>query len=89
MTTLLRSNTTLVWAVLVALTVSSWTAGTHGSPGTHMALSLVIIAIAVFKARLVGLYFMELREAPRWLRAGFEGYCAVVFVLLASMFVLL
>lgn len=88
MTTLLRSNTSLAWAALVVLTAATWTLGTHGFAGTQEPTSLVIIGVAVFKARLVGLYFMELRDAPRWLSRGFEGYCVVLFLLLGSMLVL-
>jgi hypothetical protein len=48
----------------------------------------VIIAVAVFKLRLVGIYFMELREAPLPLRGIFEGYCVVLLGLLVGMYLL-
>jgi hypothetical protein len=32
------------------------------------------------------MYFMELRGAPRGLRAIFEGYCAALLVLLIGMY---
>lgn len=88
MTTLLRSNASLAWVVLVILAAAAWALGTHGFGGTQEPISLMIIAVAVFKGRLIGLYFMELRNAPRWLRGAFEGYCVVLLVLLSSMFVL-
>lgn len=43
---------------------------------------------SVFKIRLVGLYFMELREAPLALRGVFEGYCVVLLGLLTGMYLL-
>jgi hypothetical protein len=58
-----------VWAVLVAATLVSWSLG-----GGHGA---AVVAIAFWKVRLVGLYFMELRTAPVPLRVVFEGWVVV------------
>jgi hypothetical protein len=44
--------------------------------------------VAVFKVRLAGLYFMELRDGPRSLRGLFERYCAVLAVVLNGMLLL-
>lgn len=75
------------WLFLVALTCVSWVVGTwHGSPGENVPASLVIIAVAVFKVRLVGLHFMELRDAPWQLRGTFEGYCVVLLGLLCTLY---
>jgi caa(3)-type oxidase subunit IV len=87
-TTLLRSNASIAWLVLVTLTVIAWALGTHRPGATHETISLVIIAVAMFKVRLVGLYFMELRQAPWSLRGMFEGYCAITVLLLSGMFLL-
>jgi hypothetical protein len=87
MQTLVRTNATLVWFVLTALTVVSWALGTdHGFGGHHVTASLAIVAVGIFKIRLVGLHFMELRTAPLLLRGIFEGYCVVLFGLLTGMF---
>jgi hypothetical protein len=87
MRTLVRTNATLVWLVLTALTVVSWALGTeHGVSGHHVPASLAIIAVGIFKIRLVGLHFMELRMAPLALRGIFEAYCAMLFGLLTGMF---
>lgn len=90
MTAMLRTRASVVWFVLIALTVLSWTLGTdHGLGLTgHAAASLIIIAVAVFKVRLVGLYFMELRQAPLILRGLFEGYCVILMGLLVGMYLL-
>ncbi len=90
MDTVVRTRASAVWALLVTLTVVSWALGTeHGfSGGSHVPASIVIIVVAVFKIRLVGLYFMELRDAPLNLRGIFEGYCIVLFVLLTVMYLL-
>lgn len=89
MRALVRTNATLVWFVLSALTIVSWTLGTNQGFGSHHTLaSLAIFVVAIFKVRLVGLYFMELRDAPPALRGLFEGYCLSVFALLTMMFLL-
>jgi hypothetical protein len=90
MTALIRTNATLVWLILSGLTVVSWALGTqHGLGGAnHVPASVAILVVAVFKVRLVGLYFMELRDAPVALRALFEGYCVILLGLLVGMLLL-
>ena len=66
-----------VWCLLIAVTLLSWRLGTgHGIAveGAHTLASVVIIVIAGIKIRLVGLWFMELREAATPLRLAFEAY---------------
>jgi caa(3)-type oxidase subunit IV len=88
MGSLVRTHASSVWFVLCALTIVSWTLGTnHGfGPGYHVPASVAIFAVAIFKIRLVGLYFMELKAAPTVLRSLFEGYCLALFGLLTTMF---
>ncbi len=90
MAVLLRTRATAVWAVLVALTTLSWTLGTaHGSGNSdHRLASVVILLVALFKARLVGLYFMNLRRAPTVLRILFEGWCIAVCAATISLFLI-
>jgi caa(3)-type oxidase subunit IV len=89
MTAVVRTNASLIWFVLCGLTVVSWALGVdHGlGEGHHLPASLAIFAVAIFKVRLVGLYFMELKTAPRVLRGIFEGYCVGLLGLLIAMFV--
>jgi Prokaryotic Cytochrome C oxidase subunit IV len=78
---LLRSPVTAVWSLLIGATLLSWWLGTdHGlsSGGDHTLPTLAILVVAFFKLRCVGLYFMELRDAPLPLRLAFEGYVVVV-----------
>ena len=90
MKTLIQTKASAAWLALVALTITQWAIGTHdGVSGPyHVPASVVIFFVAVFKVRLVGLYFMELREAPLALRAAFETYCAVLITVLCGMFLL-
>jgi len=88
MRSLVRTNASLVWFLLCGLTAVSWALGTYDGFGAshHAQASLLILAVAIFKVRLVGLYFMELKAAPTVLRSLFEGYCLVLFGLLTAMF---
>lgn len=90
MKTLVRTKTSLAWLVLVALTITQWAIGTHSGVGGahHVSASLVIFVVAVFKARLVGLYFMELRDSPVALRSLFEFYCIALLTVLSTMYLL-
>jgi hypothetical protein len=88
MLAIVRTRVTVVWAVLVLATGVSWILGTEGGSNSHRLASVVILVVAFFKVRLVGLYFMELRDAPLPLRAIFETYCVVVCALTVSLFLL-
>jgi Prokaryotic Cytochrome C oxidase subunit IV len=89
MTALLRTPATAVWTFLIAAAAASWKLGTdHGlGPNGYTLASVLILLIAFVKVRFVGLYFMELREAPMLLRGLFETYCIAVCALVISMFV--
>lgn len=83
--TLLHDRITLVWLALVAATLASWTmaVGREFNPAYS---GVAIIVIALIKVRLVGWYFMELREAPVWLRALFDGWVFAVASALVGLF---
>jgi caa(3)-type oxidase subunit IV len=80
----------MAWLFLIGLTLLSLSlSGNHGfGSNGHATASLIILAVAVFKARLVGLYFMELKAAPLLLRATFEAYCVVLVALLSGMYLM-
>lgn len=73
---------TTVWLALLAVTLGSFTLGVEQSAHLAPVATIVILAAALFKARLIGIHFMELRSAPWGLRALFEVYVVVVFVAL-------
>ena len=75
MTTLFRSRTTAIWAVLVAATLASWWLGGHHIDRRTAAVAVLIVVF--FKCQLVGSYFMELRDAPRPLAGAFSAWCAM------------
>jgi hypothetical protein len=81
----LRNRISLIWLVLVVATLISWWIGAGDAANPHLGTAVVLI-VAFFKARLVGLYFMELRDAPLPLRLLLEGYCLTVCMTLLVMY---
>ncbi len=81
---LLRNRAGMSWVILIAATIVSWAIGAEH--GTGSLLAVVVLAIAAIKARLVGLDFMELRQAPIPLRAVFECYCVGMWALLSGLY---
>lgn len=49
----------VIYALLVSLTLVTWFMGQSGLQG--LSLSMLVLAIALFKAQLVGDYFMQLK----------------------------
>jgi heme/copper-type cytochrome/quinol oxidase subunit 4 len=84
----LATRTTLVWALLVAVTAVSWSIGHAAGIGSPRAAGMAVLILAIFKVRLVLLEFMELRHAPRplcWLAQGWAVLvCGVLLALFAA-----
>lgn len=85
---LLCTRVTAVWALLVAATLLSWWLGSGNGIDSHLTASAVVICVATVKVRLIGLYFMEIRDAPRPLRVVFELYCILLLGVLLGTFLL-
>ncbi|WP_266049706.1 cytochrome C oxidase subunit IV family protein [Mycolicibacterium sp. J2] len=84
--TLLRDRTTIVWFVLVAATLASWTLGVgHELPARYAAVGIIVIAFV--KVHFVGRYFMELRDAPTALKAVFGAWNVAVAALLIGLYI--
>jgi hypothetical protein len=81
---LLRARSTYVWLALIVVTIVSWAVGADHQIGSGIAV--FVLALAVIKVRFIGLDFMELRSAPLILRGTFEGYCVVLWCVLAGMY---
>ena len=76
----MRTPATVVWVVLVLATVVSWALGSdHGVEGDwRRVASVAVLIVAFVKVRFIGMYFMDLRDAPLPLRAGYQLYCLAV-----------
>jgi len=72
-----------VFPALVVATLSSWLLGIEGHTST--VIGCVVVVIALIKVRLVGLHFMELRNAPAVLRGAFEAYVLVTGAALLAL----
>ncbi|MGQ0625465.1 MAG: cytochrome C oxidase subunit IV family protein [Sporichthyaceae bacterium] len=78
---LLRERVTIVWILLMSATcISTWLL-----PANTFSAEVAVVAIfalAAFKVRYVLLDFMELRSAPVAARVFFEGWIALVTVVI-------
>jgi hypothetical protein len=84
---ILRDRLLLVWLALVAATVLSWGLGTGSSSPPHITASVLILVVAFVKVRLIGAHFMELRQAPLFLKTLFDLYCLILCLTLIGVFV--
>jgi hypothetical protein len=72
-----------VWGALVLITIGTgWLApSAHADHQAHAsaAITVLVLALALIKSRLIIRYFMEVRTAPRWLRLATDGWLAALF----------
>ncbi len=88
MTTYLRSPLTVVWAVLTAVTVVSWLTARGGGAAHHLnaTVTVVVLLIAAVKTQLVIWHFMEVKDAPNWLKLTTSGWLVALFGLLLGFY---
>lgn len=84
--TLLRGPFVVVWGILIAATLLSWYLGADHGIHNHRVATTVILLVAFVKVRFVGLYFMELRDAPSRLRTLFEAHCLMVCTAMLTVY---
>lgn len=76
-----------VWLILVAATFVSLLLSTDAVAGSWREIaSCCVLAVALWKVRLVGMAFMDLRDAPTALRRLFEGYTVVIGLVLTGLY---
>lgn len=88
-TTFPRRSVT-VWVVLIAVTCATFWLGTDHpfSDVSGRLASALAIVLAFVKVRLIGMDFMEIRQAPRALRFAFTLWLSVIGGGLAILYVL-
>lgn len=72
-----------VWALLIAATIVSVALSGRGASG---AGTVAILSLALIKADVVGMWFMELRAAPKPLRYAFAGWCGLTWAALVALY---
>jgi caa(3)-type oxidase subunit IV len=77
----------VVWVALVVFTLASFALGGEHLIDDDTIAAAVVVGIAAVKIRLVGIHFMELRDAPVILRGFFEVYCVLLFVVIMGIHV--
>jgi hypothetical protein len=88
MTTLIRNRLTIVWALLTTVTVVSWLVARDGGASHQLnaTVTTVVLLIAAMKTYLVIQEFMEVRRAPKWLKATTSGWLLALFALLLGIY---
>jgi hypothetical protein len=80
------NRVSIVWIVLLGLTVVSVVVSRRlGSDGAYGLGPAAVMIIAFTKARIVGLEYMALRNAPWALRLLFEGWVIVIGTALVAV----
>jgi len=83
---LLVSRITLIWFVLLGATLLSWEMG-HGVGFESVKhASLAIIVVSFVKVRFVMMEFMELREAPLFMRLLADGWIVAITLILVGLY---
>ena len=84
----LRHPLTAVWALLTTVTVVSWLTARDGGAAhqLNVAVTVTVLVIAAVKTFLVIWHFMEVRQAPGWLRATTAGWLIGLFALLLGFY---
>jgi len=84
----IRNSLILVWAFLVAITIASWWIGQGTDTPFYVdrTITISVLSIAAIKSRLVMRYFMEVRNAPSWLKRVCDGWLGFVYLMLLGLY---
>jgi caa(3)-type oxidase subunit IV len=74
-------SATVIWLILVALTLATWRIGEAGMVGK--SAMLLLLFIAMIKSQMVANYFMALRHTRLLWRGIMFGYFVIVGGLIA------
>lgn len=80
---LLYTRISVIWALLLSLTLISW--DSSGGGDDAWIGGLIVIGIAMFKVLLIVREFMEVRTAPRALAVGVQTGIFVVAITLMTL----
>jgi hypothetical protein len=81
--------TTYVWLFLSAITVISWWLA-PGHPGgqavASVPITVAVVLLGFVKGRMIIRYFMEVRTAPRWLKAATDAWLIVLWAAILGIY---
>lgn len=77
---------TVIWLILVALTIATFSIGEAGMAGENAMLAL--LAISMVKSQMVANYFMGLRQTRLLWRGIMLGYFVIVGGLIALAYLM-
>ncbi|MFD1811042.1 cytochrome C oxidase subunit IV family protein [Rhodococcus gannanensis] len=80
---------TVAWLVLVALTLGAWwlaPAHVAGDVQASTPITVMVLALAFVKSRMIIRYFMEVRTAPGWLRVATDVWLVVLVVVVLTIY---
>jgi hypothetical protein len=83
-----RRSITVVWLLLVAVTLVSWAIGAHEHINGNSAITFTVLTIAFLKVRLVMFHFMEVRFAPLPLKIPCNAWVILVGTGLLALYVM-
>ena len=88
MTSYIRNPLTVVWAIATLITMVSWFISQDGGAAhvLNVSVTVGVLVFAAVKAQLVISYFMEVRDAPVWLRLTTTGWLTALFALLLGVY---
>ena len=79
-------SATVIWLILVALTLATWRIGEAGMVGK--SAMLLLLFIAMIKSQMVSNYFMALRHTRLLWRGLMFGYFVIVGGLIAFAYLI-
>ena len=85
-------TTTYAWIILSAITIVSWWLAPphdHGASATaSVPITVVVVALAFIKGRMIIRYFMEVRTAPRWLKVTTDVWLAALWLGILAIYLI-
>jgi hypothetical protein len=85
MFSLLCNRITIIWLMLLGITMLTWKTGNAGSGVAGGLPGSVVLVVAFIKVRWVLLDFMEVRHAPRLLRVLVECWVVLLCAILVAL----
>jgi Prokaryotic Cytochrome C oxidase subunit IV len=82
-------TTAYVWLLLSAITVLSWWLAPGHSGGHAVAnvpITVAVVVLGFIKGRMIIRYFMEVRTAPRWLKAATDAWLIVLWAAILAIY---